>query len=400
MNKIVLIITLFSLVFITACSNNNYVNNKGNSVEETNSEEITNEENSTNENYVKMDERVMEKRKEELKVKQDEEKALRLAKSLGVEYIDDQWAKENNISKIEQITISAAGDCTLGTDVNYSSGASFINEYNKQQDYSYFFKNVKPIFEKDDLTIVNLEGTFTEATKTASKKFKFKAPPHYVNILKEGDIEAVNLANNHIYDYLNIGYQDTVSTLKEADVNYFGNGNTSLIDVKGVKVGLVGYTGFSDTQDLRNKIKEDIQSLKAQGANVVIASFHWGIEREYYPYNVQKNIAHHTIDSGADLILGHHPHVVQGIEVYKDKNIIYSFGNFCFGGNKNPRDKDTFIYKQKFTFKDGELIVDRDTKIIPCSISSVTNRNNYQPTPLEGSEKERVMAKIQKLAIK
>ncbi|WP_461207177.1 CapA family protein [Clostridium sp. DL1XJH146] len=377
MKKRLLIATLFSLVFITACSNNNSTKHLNNSVEEANfeesnseeskSEDVTDDGNLNNEDYAKM---------------------------------DDESAKENDVSEIQQITISAAGDCTLGTDLNYSSGASFINEYNAQQDYSYFFKNVKSIFEDDDLTIVNLEGTFTEATQTADKKFKFKAPPHYVNILKEGNIEAVNIANNHIYDYLDKGYQDTVATLEEADVEYFGNGNVSLIDVNDIKVGLVGYTGFSDTNELRNNIKEDIQSLKDQGASLVIASFHWGIEREYYPYDVQKNLAHYAIDSGADLILGHHPHVVQGIEVYKDKNIIYSFGNFCFGGNKNPSDKDTFIYKQKFTFEDGELVVDSDNEIIPCSISSVSNRNNYQPTPLEGAEKERVMTKIEELAIK
>lgn len=110
------------------------------------------------------------------------------------------------------------------------------------------------------------------------------------------------------------------------------------------------------------------------------------------------NLAHSAIDHGADLVLGHHPHVLQGIEVYNGKNIVYSLGNFCFGGNSNPSDKDTMIFQQTFTVQNGELVEDNVTNVIPCSLSSESGRNTYQPTPLEGEEKDRVMAKIEEFS--
>jgi poly-gamma-glutamate synthesis protein (capsule biosynthesis protein) len=294
------------------------------------------------------------------------------------------------------ITISAAGDCTLGSDIDYISGESFMNEYKKQNDYAYFFENVKSIFEKDDLTIVNLETTLTTATERANKTYKFKGNPEFTNILIEGSVEAVNIANNHSHDYLQQGYEDTMSNLELANINYFGYDNKSIKDVNGIMVGMLGYEGWQDTQNLRDEIFNSVNELKDNGAQLIIVSFHWGIERDNYPNDTQKSLAHYTVDAGADLILGHHPHVVQGIEEYNGKNIVYSLSNFCFGGNKNPSDKDTFIFQQTFNFIDGVKIEDNQKNIIPCSISSVTHRNDYKPTVSEGSEKERILNRIDK----
>ena len=108
---------------------------------------------------------------------------------------------------------------------------------------------------------------------------------------------------------------------------------------------------------------------------------------------LQENIARYAIDNGADLVLGHHPHVLQGIENYKGKYIVYSLGNFVFGGNKNPSDKDTMIFRETFTFQEGKLM-DTKYEIIPCSLSSRTDLNDYQPTLLEGEEKTRVLKKV------
>jgi poly-gamma-glutamate synthesis protein (capsule biosynthesis protein) len=161
-------------------------------------------------------------------------------------------------------------------------------------------------------------------------------------------------------------------------------------------VGMLGYEGWQDTQNLRDEIFNSVNELKDNGAQLIIVSFHWGIERDNYPNDTQKSLAHYTVDAGADLILGHHPHVVQGIEEYNGKNIVYSLSNFCFGGNKNPSDKDTFIFQQTFNFIDGVKIEDNQKNIIPCSISSVTHRNDYKPTVSEGSEKERILNRIDK----
>jgi poly-gamma-glutamate synthesis protein (capsule biosynthesis protein) len=297
------------------------------------------------------------------------------------------------------ITISAAGDVTLGRDALTSYYNSFDHEAELQKkDYSYFMKNVKPIFENDDLTIVNLEGTLTNSTLMAEKQYRFKGTAAYTEVLKQGSIETVNLANNHMFDYLDQGYWDTVSALSEANVGYFGFEHKYITEVKGIKIGMLGFTGWDAGRQKKEDIKKAVDSLKSQGANIVIASFHWGDERKYTPNQTQKELSRYCIDIGVDLVLGHHPHVIQGIETYKGKSIVYSLGNFCFGGNKNPSDKDAYIYQHSFSFKDNILQTETG-QVIPVSISSVNNRNNYQPTPLQGIEADRVMNKIRKYSV-
>ncbi len=122
-------------------------------------------------------------------------------------------------------------------------------------------------------------------------------------------------------------------------------------------------------------------------------------ERSNYPNATQLELGRYAIDQGADLVAGHHPHVIQGIEKYKGRYIVYSLANFCFGGNRNPSDKDTFIFQNAFTFKGKELISVKG-KVIPCQVSSVKEVNDYQPTILEGEEKERVLKRILKYSEK
>lgn len=297
---------------------------------------------------------------------------------------------------LNTITISAAGDVTMGRDALSSYYNSFDYEAAQQKnDYSYFMKNVKPLFENDDLTIVNLEGPLTSASIMAEKQFRFKGLAEYKEVLKQGSIETVNLANNHMFDYLEQGYWDTISNLSQANIGYFGLEHKYLIEVKGIKVGMMGFLGWDSGKQKKEEIKKAVDSLKSQGADLIIASFHWGEERKYTPNKIQKELGHYCIDIGVDLVLGHHPHVIQGIETYKGKSIVYSLGNFCFGGNKNPSDKDAYIYQHSFSFK-GNMLQYETGQVIPVSVSSVSGRNNYQPTPLQGIEAQRVMNKVRK----
>ncbi|MEH6946950.1 CapA family protein [Bacillus sp. JJ634] len=294
---------------------------------------------------------------------------------------------------IETIKISAAGDFTLGTDESFTYAGSFPDEASKNG-LPYFVKKLDHIFEEDDLTTVNLETTLTNATEKAIKKFRFKGDPSYAQILELGGIEAVNLANNHTMDYLQQGYDDTITTLEKQKIGYFGYEHHYVTTIKGVKVGALGYEGWEDTPETRAIVDANIKRLREQGVQIVLIHFHWGIERSYVPTESQQSLARYAIDSGADLILGHHPHVVQGIEEYKGKFIVYSLGNFMFGGNRNPADKDTYVFQQTFHLKDGKLTDQKEIKVVPFSISSVTSRNNYQPLLLEGAEAERVKNKI------
>lgn len=308
--------------------------------------------------------------------------------------IEEQEAEKEAETEPVSITISAAGDCTLGTD-EYFDPSTSLNAYYDSNGPEYFFQNVKSIFDADDLTIVNMEGTLTEETARQDKTYAFKGPAEYAQILTSGGVEAANLANNHSHDYGDKSYTDTIETIEAAGIVSFGYDRTAVMDVNGIKVGLVGTYELADGMGCEDEMIANIKAVEEQGAQIVIISFHWGLERENYPTENQVNLAHSAIDNGADLVLGHHPHVLEGIEVYNGKNIVYSLGNFCFGGNSNPSDKDTMIFQQTFTVENGELTADNVTNIIPCSVSSESGYNNYQPTPLEGDEAERVRGRIE-----
>lgn len=163
-------------------------------------------------------------------------------------------------------------------------------------------------------------------------------------------------------------------------------------EINGKKVGLIGTNALS--YEGIKKFYINLDKLKQQNPDLIIASFHWGKEASTTPDGNQIQLAHQAIDNGVDLVIGHHPHVIQGIEKYKGKYIVYSLGNFCFGGNTNPSDKDTMIFNQIFTFEGKNLIIDDNVTVLPCSVSSVAERNNYQPTPLKQKEFERVKNKI------
>ncbi len=297
-------------------------------------------------------------------------------------------------NKTVSFTISAVGDCTFGTDENFAYEGSMPAKYDEVGDFNYFFENVKAVFEEDDLTIVNFEGTLTDSTTREDKQFAFKADKSYAEILTDGFVEAANLANNHSKDYGEQSYNDTMDALDEAGITNFGYDRVAIKKVKGIKVGLVGTYVLADGLGVKDSMEKNIQDLKDEGAQVIIASFHWGEEKAEYPNDVQVELAHAAIDAGADLVLGHHPHVLQGIEQYKGKNIVYSLGNFCFGGNMYPSDMDTMIFQQTFTLKGGKLQEDNVTNIIPCSVSSAEDYNNYQPTPAAGEKETEILNKI------
>ena len=293
------------------------------------------------------------------------------------------------------LTLSVVGDCTLGTDETFDYDTS-LNAYYENYGADYFLQNVKDIFSTDDLTIANFEGTLTDSDEREDKTFAFKAPASYASILTGGSVEAVNTANNHSHDYGEQSFDDTLAALDDAGIVHFGYDETAVMDVKGVKVGLVGIYELYDHLEREQQLKNNIAKVKADGAQLIVVIFHWGNETETVPDSNQTTLGRIAIDEGADLVCGHHPHVLQGIETYKGRNIVYSLGNFCFGGNSSPSDMDTMIYQQTFTIDADGVKKDNVTNIIPCSISSAAydGYNNYQPTPAEGDEATRILGKI------
>ena len=296
------------------------------------------------------------------------------------------------------ITITAAGDVTLGGCPVSNSYNVYMNEFrNLNEDFSYFFRNVRHIFFDSDLTVVNLEGTLTDATSHRGRTYNFRAPPEFASVLSTAGINAVSLANNHSHDFLAVGYQDTKDSLKAEGVAYFGNETNTIIEVNGVNIGLFGFLAYVDTTDVRNSVKSSISDLQNKGADLIVAYYHWGIEKEYRPTSNQRSLGRFTIDSGADLVLGTHPHVIQGIEEYRGKNIVYSMGNFSFGGNRRPFDMDAFIFQQTFTFDNGVLKNTNETNVIPIRTTSAQAYNNYQPTLADEKASERILSLLERL---
>ena len=310
---------------------------------------------------------------------------------------DSQNTDSSNatVSSPVSLTLSVVGDCTLGTDETFDYDTS-LNAYYENYGADYFLQNVKDIFSADDLTIANFEGTLTDSDEREDKTFAFKAPASYASILTSGSVEAVNTANNHSHDYGEQSFNDTLAALDDAGIVHFGYDETAVMDVKGIKVGLVGIYELYDHLEREQQLKDNIAKVKADGAQLIVVIFHWGNETETVPDSNQTTLGRIAIDEGADLVCGHHPHVLQGIETYKGKNIVYSLGNFCFGGNSSPSDMDTMIYQQTFTIDADGVKKDNVTNIIPCSISSAAydGYNNYQPTPAEGDEATRILGKI------
>ena len=278
----------------------------------------------------------------------------------------------------ERFLISFAGDCTLGNQRGDTRSTSFLKTVG--DNYPWPFAGVLPYFEMDDFTFVNFEGTLTSSSAAADKQYTFKAPADYAKCLIAGSIDAVTLANNHSHDYGTKGYSDTKAALEAEGIAYVGENGTLLYTTDtGLVVGVYAGAFNVNTSTMRNKIAD----LRAKGAEIVIFSIHWGVEGSYTPTASQKKLAHAAIDAGADIVYGHHPHVLQPIEEYNGGVIYYSMGNFSFGGNTNPSDKDTVLIQQEVIREVDGTVHLGETILIPCSISSVSNRNDYQPTPLE-----------------
>ncbi len=303
---------------------------------------------------------------------------------------------------VDSYVLTFAGDCTFAD--NYNGEENAWGTFTKVvgTDYDFPFALVRELFENDDLTLVNLEFALTTYDPTEEeiaqlkldeKTYRFRGDPAYVQILTGSSVEFVSAANNHSTDFGWPGHKQTQTVLEEAGISYATWGKNCLLTTEsGLTVGIYAASFHISGRELQN----NIQHLRQQGAELVICSFHWGEERTYAPTEEQQTIAYQAIDAGADIVYGHHPHVLQPMESYNGGLILYSMGNFSFGGNRNPEDKDTAVIQQEILrYADGSVSLGQ-TVIVPCSVSSSVTGNNFQPMPYaEGSEEYlRVLSKL------
>jgi hypothetical protein len=296
----------------------------------------------------------------------------------------------------EQITLSFAGDCTLGQDADFV--ANTFDSYVKSRGYGYFFEKVSSVFKNDDFTFVNLEGPLTSSDNIMPKEFNFRGDADYVNILLEGGIDGVTLTNNHILDYGEEGFDETAEVLSSNHIYYTYFEHYFIIELKGIKIAYLGLKGWSHEERSKKILGETVQELRDEGVQYIIANYHWGTEKKYTPDVNQLRMAKYAVDCGVDLVIGHHPHVLEGIETYKGKTVVYSLGNFCFGGSTKPYDNDTIIYQQILNVQDHKIIGE-ESRIIPVKVSGTSDINNYQPVIAQGQEADRIIDKFEGLKV-
>ena len=313
------------------------------------------------------------------------------ATEISTELSTELWTESTTDPQPQVFTLSFVGDCTFGsTDAHRGLESSFDSVVGT--DYDYPFAHVRHIFEADDFTMANLEGPLTEEGVPMDKQFVFRGSPAYTAILTGSSVEAVTTANNHFYDYGDAGMRSTNAALDAAGIAHAWRGSFLYTTDSGLTIGVYCDDFSFDRQDMADSFAK----LRDQGAEVIVCAFHWGQERFYTPDANQTGWGHAAIDLGADIVYGHHPHVLQPIEHYENGVIFYSLGNFSFGGNTWITDRDTAVIQQQVIRQPDGTVSLGETTAIPCSVSSAEGINNYQPIPLEegSAAYERVMEKL------
>ena len=297
---------------------------------------------------------------------------------------------------------SFAGDCTIGSLLEWQGSIAQDFQSVVGDDYAYPLSGVKSIFEADDLTSVNLEGTFTNSTNAVVKPYRFKADPAYVQVLKEGSVEAVSTANNHSGDFQDEGRADTIAALDSVGILHTGAGDPLIHEMEGgLKIGMVSYNtvdNYEGEYAWRSSVQTDINTCREAECDLIIGFMHWGsVEYLTEPEAWEVQFAHDMVDWGCDLIVGGHAHILQRMEYYNNVPIFYSMGNFCYGGNTNPDDKDSVIVQAEFVRDSSGGVSLSRIHVIPCLISTRTDLNDYCPTPCqEGSEDyQRIVSRLE-----
>ena len=290
-------------------------------------------------------------------------------------------------------TVTLAGDTTLGSTDDLRKRDDCFERVAEEKGYGWFFSGLEELFATDDMTLVNFEGTLTEETQKKEKKFNFKGPAEYTDILTLGSVEAVTVANNHTLDYGTQGRDDTIANLENAGITVSGNGKLAIYEKDGVKVGMTGYC--FPYKDGKKDISKDVKALRDMGCQIVIASFHWGSEYREDFTGEQRSIGRAAIRAGADIVVGHHPHIVQGIEAYENSYILYSVGNLVFGGNVDPDDRDAYAARVTFTVHE-DYAEAPEVVIVPLRLTQLKDGTDYRPILAEGDEADRIVNRILK----
>lgn len=295
----------------------------------------------------------------------------------------------------DEVVITLGGDCVLGTREEWKDDAQTFDTMIAQKGYGWCFEKIAEPFLTDDISLVNLETVLQSHSEghASAKEFTFRGDPAYTAILKEAGIEQVNIANNHYIDFGRSGRESTRAALEEAGIGFSGYTYRSVVEVNGYRIG---FAGCRETVYLDRKmpVYNDLQALKKAGCDAIIYSFHWG--KEYSPTHnqTQRRMADYAIQHGADIVVGTHPHCVQGVELRRGSLILWSLGNLVFGGTHEMTTFDAVVAQAVLRFEDGKY-QGVTLRLMPVLTSSARPENNFQPEWAQGEDYARIMGLIQ-----
>lgn len=311
----------------------------------------------------------------------------------------------------QTVVMTFLGDCTLGGEDRLLTKPYAFAAAMEGEGYGYYFKNVRDLLAEDDLTVANLEVVLRDDTAGAVQKtgsvYSFRGAAAYTEILTLGSVEAVGLENNHTLDFGEAGLRDTKQALADAGISYFDMAEPYVYEKDGVRIAFLGLNGvrWGDYSANGPGFVEKIKALKAdENIDAIVVALHYGEEYNSFHSEGQTKMAYRMIDAGADMIIGTHPHVLQGMEVYNERLILYSIGNFVFGGNSNIRSIQTIIPRVTFRFSDDHEFLGAQLRVYPAHISGDAsgrdNDNNYQPVLVQGRQAQIVYDKVDKDSLK
>lgn len=299
------------------------------------------------------------------------------------------------MEKTTRVTLTFGGDSVLGSEERARKLPESFHSIVASKGDSWPFSGLSEIFHQDDLTLINLENVLKDsADGLEESQHNFRGPTAFVNILKTGGIDLVNLANNHFPDYGQAGKNSTRRALRDAGIPFAGYSGLYVFEKDGIRIGFAGIRETVFHQN-RGRIADEIAELQRRGCRYIVYSCHFGTEYEEKHNELQTLIARTAIDAGAGLVIGHHPHVVQGIEEYRGGLIFYSLGNLVFGGNLELSTFDGLLAQVSLDFDREQALKQTSVRLIPIITSSSRPANDFRPIPATGQDKQRILETIQ-----
>ncbi len=296
-----------------------------------------------------------------------------------------------------EITLTFGGDCVLGTREEWVDTPGNFDDCVARHGMDWCFANLRPLFQADDFTLLNLECVLQDGNQghNSKKQHTFRGKTAYALMLADEGVEGVNIANNHYVDYNRSGEESTKAALADAGIEYCGYGNLFVWDCGGIKIGFGGCRETVFYEENKAYIYREIQELKDRGCNAVIYSCHWGTEYSPAHSKKQERMAQYAANSGADIVVGTHPHVVQGLQNLDGCAVLYSLGNLVFGGTQELETFDALLVQATLRFDDAGHYLGVTLELIPVLTSGSAPENDFRPVLAAEEDAARILALVQ-----